>query len=58
MTLEQYPNIERLAYEAQLYGYDVYFGFAGYCFWRTVVATQCPWWLPSAPTYFLEEPHP
>jgi len=58
MTLEHASNIERLASEASLYGYSVYFAFAGYCFWRTVVATQNPHWLDVVPTYFLQEPSP
>jgi hypothetical protein len=58
MSLEAHPSLERVYYEAWLYGPDVYYGFGMYCFWRTVVATQNPDWLKWVPAYFLQERRP
>lgn len=54
MTPEHASSIERVDYEARLYGHDVYFAFAAYCFWRTVVRTQNAWWRDAVPPYYRE----
>lgn len=55
MTLEEDSSIERIYYECRLYGNDVYYGFAYYCFWRRVVENKNPDWLFCTPEYFLQE---
>lgn len=55
MTPEASPSLERVSYEARLYGHDVYYGFAQYCFWRTVVAQQHAPYLTGVPAYFRGE---
>ena len=45
-------------YEARLYGYDVYYAFAQYCFWRTVVRGHYAAWLALAPAYFRDAGEP
>jgi len=52
MTHGQVAAIDCIDYAIRLYGADVYFGFAQYCFWRTV-ATHCPHWFAQTPAYFL-----
>jgi hypothetical protein len=56
MTPENDPCIDRIYYEAHLYGHDVYYEFAQYCFWRNVVRTQFADWLLQVPAYFLPRP--
>ena len=53
MSPERFPSLERVYYETRLDGADVYYGFAQYCVWRTVVRVQHPDWLPHVPPYFL-----
>jgi hypothetical protein len=55
MTPEQIPSIDRAAYEAWLYGHAVYWAFAAYCHWRTVVRTQDVWWRDAVPAYYRGE---
>lgn len=55
MTVEQSPSLERIYYEARVYGDDVYYGFAQYCFWRTVVQSKNHDWLAQVPAYFRGE---
>ena len=55
MTPEKYPSLERIYYECRLYGYDVYYDFAQYCFWRTVVRTNNQDWMRCLPAYFLND---
>jgi len=45
--------MERVLYECRIYGYDVYYAFSQYCFWRNVVRTQFADWLAWVPAYFL-----
>lgn len=53
MAVEQCPTLERVYYEVRLYGADVYYGFAQYCFWRAVVHSTHPDWMAVVPRYFV-----
>lgn len=52
MSVETFPSLERVYYECWLYGDDVYYGFAQYCFWRTIVEDYVQWWIDDVPEYF------
>jgi hypothetical protein len=51
MTIEARPSLARVWYEVWLYGAEVYYGFAQYCFWRGVERRQDPLWLHQAPAW-------
>jgi hypothetical protein len=52
MVVEASPSLERVYYECRLYGDDIYYAFAQYCFWRMVVRTINPWWIHDVPAYY------
>lgn len=45
VSIEAHPSIDRVYYECWLYGADVYYGFAQYCFWMTVKRNNNQEWL-------------
>ena len=53
--VEAHPSLERVYYEARIYGVDVYYGFAQHLFWQMVVKTQNPDYMSQVPKYYLIE---
>ena len=57
-NMERRPSLERVSYEVWLYGFDVYYDFAQYCFWVNVVLTQHPDWMRCVPHDILARGYP